>query len=257
MSRVPVIQGYRYAIGVAVPFLAGLTGPLAGLKEATEAEGFTSLASDGAAGQWLAEQGWSNVLAYRRGRAPIQEPASGHDYVFIGSRTGPDDYLDTEDPRWAGSLVWVEQTNVLPGAQPRPGELGGDGTPWGLYALGAVAAVATVAVVVSLSGDESPRRNPRRRARARDRGALVTAAYADGVQDGTDWDLDGFDSIEAAARQLDGWDSSAIDAVGSDKLAAIWGVPSEGPEWSAALDDYNRGVVAAIRARVLRARRAT
>jgi hypothetical protein len=96
----------------------------------------------------------------------MAEPlAGGHDYVFIGSRTGPDDYLDTEDPRWAGSLVWVEQSDVLPGAQPRPGELGGDGTPWALYALGAVAAVATVAVVVSLSGDESPRRNPRRSSR--------------------------------------------------------------------------------------------
>jgi len=179
MSRVPVIQGYRYAIGVAVPFLAGLTGPLAGLKDATEAEGFTALASDGAAGQWLAEQGWSNVLAYRRGRAPVQEPASGeHDYVFIGSRTGPDDYLDTEDPRWAGSLVWVEQTNAPPGAQPRPGELGGDGTPWGLYALGAVAAVATVAVVVSLSGDESPRRNPGR-VRRRSAAEISKAARAE------------------------------------------------------------------------------
>jgi hypothetical protein len=162
-----VIQGYRYAIGVAVPFLAGLTGPLSGLKDATEETGFATLASDGEAGEWLAAQGWSNVLAYRRGRAPMAEPlAGGHDYVFIGSRTGPDDYLDTEDPRWAGSLVWVEQSDVLPGAQPRPGELGGDGTPWGLYALGAVAAVATVAVVVSLSGDESPRRNPAKRRRA-------------------------------------------------------------------------------------------
>jgi len=164
--RVPVVQGFRYAIGVSVPFFGGFTGPFAALKSATEEQGFASLGAGSPGGQWLAENGWSNVIAYRRGRAPLAEPLSvgPYDYVLIGTRSGPDDYLDTEDPRWAGSLVWVEATSVPAGAQPRPGGETGGEPPWGLYALGAVAALGAVGVVVSLSG-EAPRRNPAKRRR--------------------------------------------------------------------------------------------
>jgi hypothetical protein len=80
--------------------------------------------------------------------------------------------------------------------------------------------------------------------------ADVTLAYAAGVADGSDWDLDGFDSIEEAANQAEGWDVSTINAMGATWCAKRWGVQEETDEWGAACDEYNRGVVAALRARL-------
>jgi len=163
---VPVIQGFRYAVGLAVPLVASFTGPLSGLKELTEAQGFHALTEDQPAGRWAREQGWSNVVAYRRGRAPIAEPLSGgHDYVLTATRSGPDEMIDTTDPKYMGAIVWIERTDSQPGAAPKPGESSPD-IPWGWIALGGAALVGVAAVV--LSGDERPRRNPSKRSRKPD-----------------------------------------------------------------------------------------
>jgi len=79
---------------------------------------------------------------------------------------------------------------------------------------------------------------------------MVTKAFADGLKDGAEWDLDGFDSIEQAANQDDGWDETTINAMGAVSCAKAWGVEVDTEAFSAACAEYNRGVVAAIRARM-------
>jgi hypothetical protein len=78
-----------------------------------------------------------------------------------------------------------------------------------------------------------------------------TIAYEQGLVDGADWDLDGFESAAQAAAQEHGWDSATISALGSAACAQAWGLDAaEGPAWERACDDYTRGVRAALAERV-------
>lgn len=78
----------------------------------------------------------------------------------------------------------------------------------------------------------------------------ATRAYRDGFEDGLKWDLDGFDSVEAAAAQAKGWDESTINAVGASACARKWGVQEGGTAWSSACADYNDGVHDALMSRM-------
>jgi hypothetical protein len=154
--RIPVTQGRRYAAGVKIPLLAGLIpgSPLSALRELAETEGMATLEKPEHVAL-LSDLGWSNVVAYKRGRAPITEPASDHELVFIATRSGTGSEIDTDDPQWGGALRWVEETTIMPGQAPRPGGVdGAKSTPWGWYAFGGVVLVAAaVGVTVALSND--------------------------------------------------------------------------------------------------------
>ncbi len=81
----------------------------------------------------------------------------------------------------------------------------------------------------------------------------MTDAYLDGLKDGRQWDLIGYDGNAAKAAEDDGWDEATINAVGSAKCAALWGcATAEGEEWEAACAAYNAGVKAAISNRAVR-----
>jgi hypothetical protein len=74
-------------------------------------------------------------------------------------------------------------------------------------------------------------------------------AYSDGVGDGNEWDLSGFDSVDDALK-AGGWAEATINAVGSEACAKTWGVAEVGSaEWDEACEDYERGVLAAISGR--------
>lgn len=78
-----------------------------------------------------------------------------------------------------------------------------------------------------------------------------TTAYKFGHSDGAEWDLSGFESPEAAAREPRGWDEATINAIGSAKFGELCGLTEEqeearGAEWSAACREYTAGVRAAI-----------
>jgi hypothetical protein len=74
-------------------------------------------------------------------------------------------------------------------------------------------------------------------------------AYNDGYRDGLNWDLDGYESYEAAASD-DGWSDATINAVGSYECARVWGVLrsqiGRSECWDAACREYDRGVRDAI-----------
>ncbi len=77
-----------------------------------------------------------------------------------------------------------------------------------------------------------------------------TDAFKDGLKDGADWDLIGYDYDALAAAKDTGWDASTINAIGSDKCAKLWGVNvAEGEEWEAACAAYEAGVKTALRKR--------
>jgi hypothetical protein len=77
-----------------------------------------------------------------------------------------------------------------------------------------------------------------------------TDAYRDGLEDGADWNLDGFDGDAAAAARSNGWDEATINAMGQVHCLRTWGVESvESEDWSLACEAYNAGVKAALRAR--------
>jgi hypothetical protein len=150
--RVPVTQGRRYAAGVKIPLLAGLIpgSPLSALRELAESEGMATLEKPEHVAL-LSDLGWANVVAYKRGRAPITEPASDHELVFIATRSGTGSEIDTDDPQWGGALRWVEETTTMPGQAPKPGGVdGAKDTPWALYgiAAGLLTAIAVGVVVV-------------------------------------------------------------------------------------------------------------
>lgn len=168
MSAVQVVKGQRYAFGLSVPLLASLTGPLAGLKEATEETGFHALATDGEAGLYLASMGWSNAIVYRAGRAGISEPPGDHDYVLLATRTGDTSTVNPDDPAFAGSVRWIlpVATVAPPGGvvPPTPGGVpvspppsSGESKSWteqplavlGIFAL----LVAVAATAYALSDD--------------------------------------------------------------------------------------------------------
>lgn len=80
-----------------------------------------------------------------------------------------------------------------------------------------------------------------------------SAAFLDGFSDGSQWDLDGYDSLGSAA-EADDFDAATINA-GCTDFATAWGVVrprggEETPEWSEACEEYNDGVRAAIRVRI-------
>ncbi len=154
----------RYALGVALPYLAKITGPLSGLDDATAETGFHALNADGEAAMWAAANGWEDVIAYRAGKAPMVEPPMGHDYVLLGTRSGPDDSIDTSDPMWQGALLWIEpltpaSVGQSTGGAPKIPPLGGaappeEGRPWWHYALGAGVIAAGVGLLVVASDDD-------------------------------------------------------------------------------------------------------
>ena len=157
MTLVPVVQGHRYASGIAVPLrLALIPGsPLSTLKKDAEAQGVAHV-TDPAVVSFLSDLGWSEVTAYQAGRAPMVEPDSDHELVIIATRSGPTDQIDTEGPQWGGALRWVEESNLLPGTQPRPPT---EGTVWGpkqylWLGLGLLFVAVPVVVVVSLSMED-------------------------------------------------------------------------------------------------------
>lgn len=75
---------------------------------------------------------------------------------------------------------------------------------------------------------------------------INSKAYRDGLEDGADWGLDGYDSPEAARAERD-WATATINALGTTECAKRWGV-SESDEgaWSEAIQEYNAGVIAAV-----------
>ena len=78
-------------------------------------------------------------------------------------------------------------------------------------------------------------------------------AFASGLVDGADWDLDGYDSVEEALADDPGsWSTATINAVGSGACASAWGVAvAEGAAWELACDEYDQGVKAALAVRLL------
>lgn len=79
--------------------------------------------------------------------------------------------------------------------------------------------------------------------------ATKSKAYNDGYRDGLNWDLDGYESYEAAASD-GGWSYATITAVGSSECARVWGVPKSkigrSAQWDTACREYDRGVHDAI-----------
>lgn len=70
----------------------------------------------------------------------------------------------------------------------------------------------------------------------------MSKAYEAGFADGLAWDLDGFDSWEEVERARETWSTATINAIGSDECARQWGLErAEGPAWSQAMSDYDRG----------------
>jgi hypothetical protein len=76
-------------------------------------------------------------------------------------------------------------------------------------------------------------------------------AFASGLVDGADWELDGYDSIADAVRDT-GWSAATINAMGREWCAEAWGVPDEGPDWERACDEYEQGVQASLTERLAR-----
>jgi hypothetical protein len=66
-------------------------------------------------------------------------------------------------------------------------------------------------------------------------------AFQDGYRDGLAWDLDGFATHADVLSEREGWDTATINAAGGGDCAKLWGVPSEGPEWEKACEEYNAG----------------
>jgi hypothetical protein len=162
VSVVPVTQGHRYAAGLKVPFLAALAGsPLAQIKNQAQETGVTHI-TDPEAQKFLADQGWSEVTAYPAGRAPMVEPLSDHEIVILATRAATSGAIDTDATQWGGALRWVEETNVLPGTQPRPAQAG-EKIPWMPIAV-ALGLLGGGAIMVAAFADP-PRRNPARRRR--------------------------------------------------------------------------------------------
>ena len=151
MTLVPVVQGHRYAAGIRVPLAATLIpgSPLSSLRAQAQAEGVAHV-TDPAIVSFLSDLGWSEVTAYEAGRAPMVEPLSDHELVIIASRSGSSGNVDTEGPQWGGALRWMEESNLLPGVQPRPAEAGAK-IPWVPIGLGVV--LLGVAVVVVTMSD--------------------------------------------------------------------------------------------------------
>jgi hypothetical protein len=151
VTLVPVVQGHRYASGIKVPLVAALIpgSPLSALKKQAEAEGVAHV-TDPAVVSFLADLGWSEVTAYQAGRAPMVEPLSDHELVIIATRSGASDQIDTEAKTWGGGLRWIEESNLLPGVQPRPPTEGATFPAWvapvGLVALLLVGVVVVVSV---------------------------------------------------------------------------------------------------------------
>ena len=66
-------------------------------------------------------------------------------------------------------------------------------------------------------------------------------AHDDGINDGEEWDLSGFDSREKLAATTGGWDEATINAVGAAYLADKWQVEPDGDAWLNACARYNLG----------------
>ena len=69
-----------------------------------------------------------------------------------------------------------------------------------------------------------------------------SAAYLDGINDGEQWDLSGFDGPEDVRTKKAGWDEATINACGGDVCEKAWGVnPGDEDAWDQACADYNAG----------------
>jgi hypothetical protein len=80
---------------------------------------------------------------------------------------------------------------------------------------------------------------------------MKTDAFTDGFNDGVEWDLDGYDGDARSAAADEGFDAATINALGSRKCAARWGVDvAEGEEWEEACAAYSAGVRAGLLSRV-------
>jgi hypothetical protein len=84
--------------------------------------------------------------------------------------------------------------------------------------------------------------------------ARLSRAFRAGIDDGLDWDLDGFDTWDAAEAET-GWDEATINAMGVSHCAREWRVDEEDEEaWGQACTEYESGVRAAVRYRAALAR---
>ena len=77
-----------------------------------------------------------------------------------------------------------------------------------------------------------------------------TDAYRDGLADGEEWDLDGYNGDAAKAAADSGWAAATINAMGRTACARTWGVDKDDEvAWADACDAYERGVKEALAAR--------
>lgn len=67
-------------------------------------------------------------------------------------------------------------------------------------------------------------------------------AFWDGHNDGLQWDLSSFDSMDDVRSETTGWDEATINACGPTTCAKAWGIdPEDSEAWDQACEDYNRG----------------